>query len=230
MTPIRVRNCSIIGYPILPFGFLSITIIAAITCYYTWPTSISPFFPKHQPEDFLPEQPEHSEVEEVRHVRIAIEEAGGSLSFYLLEQLDAALTIILLLISGFHEEVFGALIYSALQIPGAEVDFYRNHGFRYRFGDILSTFYDKPAKRLDALYDDLAIDEDDSRIDVLISTTCSSHLSSAGQRLLNAYATRKNKFKLFCVIHHAHNMQNMETLLRPWALNGSLSFIGLSSQ
>lgn len=132
--------------------------------------------------------------------------------------------------TGFHEEVFGALIYSALQIPGAEVDFYRNHGFRYGFGDILTTFYDKPVKRLDALYNDLAIDEDGSRIDVLISTTCSVHLSAANQRLLDAYATRKNKFKLFCVIHHAHNLQNLETVLRPWALNGSLSFITLSSQ
>jgi hypothetical protein len=132
--------------------------------------------------------------------------------------------------TGFHEEVFGALIYSALQIPGAEVDFYRNNGFRYGFGDILSTFYDKPVKRLDALYNDLAIDEDGSRIDVVISTTCFSHLAAAGQRMLDAYAARKNKFKLFCVIHHAYDMQGMEPYLRPWALNGSLSFITLSSQ
>lgn len=90
MTPIRFRNCSITRYPLIPFGFLSISIVAAFTCFYTWPTTrntLSPFFSK--PQDVLPE---HSEVEEVRHVRIAIEEAGGSLSFYLLELPDAALT------------------------------------------------------------------------------------------------------------------------------------------
>ena len=94
----------------------------------------------------------------------------------------------------------------------------------------MSTFYDKPVKRLDALYSDLAIDEDGSRIDVLISTTCSQHLSSAGKRLVDAYEGRKNKFKLFCVIHHASNMDRMENDLRPWALEGALSFITLSAQ
>ena len=78
MAAIRLRNCSIIRYPILPFGFLAISIITAFTCYYTWPTTrnvLSPYFSK--PQDSLPE---HLEVEDVRHVRIAIEEAGGSLS------------------------------------------------------------------------------------------------------------------------------------------------------
>ena len=132
--------------------------------------------------------------------------------------------------AGFHEEVFGALIYSALQIPGVEVDFYRNHGFRYGFGDILSTFYDKPVKRLDALYRDLSVDEEGSRIDIVISTTCSSHLLEAGQRMMDAYEAREKKFKLFCVIHHAYDIERMEKVLRPWALNGSLSFITLSLQ
>ena len=132
--------------------------------------------------------------------------------------------------AGFHEEVFGALIYSALQIPGAEVDFYRNYGLRYGFRDILSTFYDNPVKRLDALYDDLSVDEDGSRIDVLISTTCSTQLSEAGNRILDAYEAREKKFKLFCVIHHAYDMDKMEKDLRPWALKGALSLITLSSQ
>lgn len=132
--------------------------------------------------------------------------------------------------AGFHEEVFGALIYSVLQIPGAEVDFYRNHALRYGFGNILSTFYDKPIKKLDALYHDLSVDDDGSRIDVVISTTCSSHLSAAGQRMMDAYEARKKKFKLFCVIHHAYDMERMEKDLRLWALKGSLSFITLSSQ
>ena len=132
--------------------------------------------------------------------------------------------------AGFHEEVFGALIYSALQIPGAEVDFYRNYGLRYGFGDILSTYYDKPVKRLDALYQDLSVDEDGSRIDVVISTTCSSHLSAAGNRMMAAYEAREKKFKLFCVIHHANNLDKMEKDLRPWALKGALSLITLSSQ
>jgi hypothetical protein len=78
MAAIRFRNFSIIRYPILPFGFLAISIITAFTSYYTWPTTrnaLSPYFSK--PQVILPE---HSEVEEVRHVRIAVEEAGGSLS------------------------------------------------------------------------------------------------------------------------------------------------------
>jgi hypothetical protein len=132
--------------------------------------------------------------------------------------------------AGFHEEVFAALIYSALQIPGAEVDFYRNYALRYEFGSILSTYYDKPVKRLDALYHDLSIDEDGSRIDVVISTTCSSHLPTAGKRMMDAYEAREKKFKLFCVIHHANDMDKMEKDLRPWALKGSLSLITLSSQ
>ena len=132
--------------------------------------------------------------------------------------------------AGFHEEVFGALIYSALQIPGAEVDFYRDHGFRYGFGHVLSTYYDKPVKRLDALYHDLSIDEDGSRIDVVISTTCSSHLSAAGQRMIDAYEAREKKFKLLCLIHHANDMERMEKDLRPWAVKGALSLITLSSQ
>ena len=132
--------------------------------------------------------------------------------------------------AGVHEEVFGALIYSALQIPGAEVDFYRNHGFRYGFGDILSTFYNKPVKRLDALYHDLSVDEDGSRIDIVISTTCALHLSAAGQRMMDAYEAREKKFKLFCVIHDSFEIESMEKDLRPWALNGSLSFITLSLQ
>lgn len=86
MSPIRFRNCSIVRYPLALSGFLAVSIITAFTCYYTWPSTrsaLSPYFSK--PQDYLPE---HSEVEEVRHVRIAIEEAGGSLSFYLLEQPD----------------------------------------------------------------------------------------------------------------------------------------------
>ena len=53
-----------------------------------------------------------------------------------------------------------------------------NYELRYGFGNILLTYYDKPAKRLDVLYHDLSVDEDGSRIDVLISITCSSHIFS----------------------------------------------------
>ena len=85
MAAIRLRNWSIIKYPqvVVPLGFLAISIITLFS-YYTWPTSrnaLSPYFSRPQEE--------HSELEEVRHVRIAIEEAGGSLSFYQLEQPDA---------------------------------------------------------------------------------------------------------------------------------------------
>jgi hypothetical protein len=201
MAPLGFRGCSITQY--LPFlgAFLAISVIATFS--YTWPTSsnaIGPYFTQSQ------SLPEHSEVEEVRQVRIAIEESGG-----------------------FHEEVFAALIYSALRIPGAEVDFYRNYALRYGFSEILSTYYDKPVKRLDALYDDLSVDEDGSRIDVVISTTCSSRLPVAGKRMMDAYEARQKKFKLLCVIHHAGDMDKMEKDLRPWALKGSLALITLSS-
>ena len=86
MAALKFRNCSIIRYPlVLLGGFLAISIITAFT--FTWPTprnALSPYF--SEPHIFLPE---HPEVEEVRQVRIAIEEAGGSLSLFLLEQLDA---------------------------------------------------------------------------------------------------------------------------------------------
>lgn len=132
--------------------------------------------------------------------------------------------------AGHHEEVFGALIYSALQIPGADVDFYRDFGLRYGFNNVLSTFYDKPVKRLESLYHDLAIDEDGARVDVVISTTCSLHLPSVGKRMMDAYESRKKKFKLFCVIHHAYDIEILEKDLRPWAMKGALSLITLSSQ
>lgn len=87
MALLGFRNCLIIRYPlVLLGGFLAISIITALS--YSWPTTrntLSPYFSEP------PNPPEHSEVEEVRQVRIAIEEAGGSLSFYLLEQPDAAL-------------------------------------------------------------------------------------------------------------------------------------------
>ena len=85
---VRFRNCSVIRYLLELFGFLAITIsiITAFTCYCTWPTTGNAFLPYlSKLQDFLAE---HSEVEEVRQVRIAIEEAGGSLSFYLAEQSD----------------------------------------------------------------------------------------------------------------------------------------------
>ena len=84
MAAIRVRCSIILG------GFLAISFITAYS--YTWPiirTTLHPDFPK--PQIVLPE---HSEVEEVRQVRIAIEEVGGSLSFYLLEQPDAVQTVL----------------------------------------------------------------------------------------------------------------------------------------
>ena len=82
---LRFRNFSInrYRYPLAILGsFLTISIITVLS--YTWPTTrnaLSPFFSK--PQIVIPE---HSEVEEIRHVRIAIEEGGGSLSFYLSEQ------------------------------------------------------------------------------------------------------------------------------------------------
>lgn len=50
--------------------------------------------------------------------------------------------------------------------------------------------------------------------------------------MMDAYEARENKFKLFCVIHHASDAasEKMEKDMRPWALNGALSFITLSSQ
>jgi hypothetical protein len=73
------RGCSIFHYLLVFGGLLAISIVTVFN--HTWPTF-------SEPKSFLPE---HSEVEEVRQIRIAIEETGGSLSFYLLEQLDAAL-------------------------------------------------------------------------------------------------------------------------------------------
>ena len=48
--------------------------------------------------------------------------------------------------------------------------------------------------------------------------------------MMDAYEAREKKFKLFCVIHHAYDMDKMEKDLRPWALKGALSLITLSSQ
>jgi hypothetical protein len=84
MASLKLRNCSI-RYSL--GGFFAVSIITVFG--YTWPITrnvLNPYFSK--PQIALPE---HSEVEEVRKVRIAIEEAGGSLSFYLLEQPEAAL-------------------------------------------------------------------------------------------------------------------------------------------
>ena len=78
MAAIRFRNCSSVRYPlVLLGGFLAIFIITAFS--YNTRKALRPYSSK--PQIVLPD---HAEVEEVRQVRIAIEEAGGSLSFYLL--------------------------------------------------------------------------------------------------------------------------------------------------
>ena len=78
MASLKFRTCSILRYPLaLLGGFLAISIITSFS--YTWQTTrdvLFPYFPKQ--EMVLPD---HSVVGEVRQVRIAIEETGGS--FYL---------------------------------------------------------------------------------------------------------------------------------------------------
>lgn len=131
---------------------------------------------------------------------------------------------------GHHEEVFGALIYGVSLLPGAEVDFYRNHPLRFAFNDTLFSFFSKPIIPLDDLYSDLTLQDDNHRIDILISTTCEVHLPNAGEKLMEIWATRQKKFKLLCLIHHADRVEMLEKHLRPWAVAGALSLVSLSTQ
>lgn len=86
MASLKFRNCSI-RFPLVFLGaFLVISIVTAFN--YSWPltrNALSPYFSESQ--IILPPS-QHPEVEEVRQVRIAIEEAAGSFVF-ILEQPDS---------------------------------------------------------------------------------------------------------------------------------------------
>ena len=134
-----------------------------------------------------------------------------------------------------HSEVWPSYVYTLSRLPNVRTSVFLYGGDQRpksnHMKEIARSFYNETTSYWATLLEKLPL-EDEDRIDVVISTTCTETLAQKGKELLEIHDARKTKFRLICTVHHGEpdDLAAFHSRLVPWVERDSLVLLGLSDQ